>query len=243
MRTPRVFEPHLIQVGQKFHVSSSNAHYIRTVLRLSTGDVVSVFNGLGGEYFCEAIEIKKNLVLVEVKHFDPIERESSLSIHLGIGISRGERMDFVIQKTTELGVDIITPLFTRRSEVKLPAARLKKKLSHWQQIAITACRQSMRNRIPKLANPKTVSDWVISVNEHVRFVLDPRCQKTVTTFIKAANSVSLLVGPEGGLDEEEIKITESANFHKLSLGPRILRTETAPIAAISILQSVWGDMK
>ena len=102
MRTPRVFEPHLIKVGQRFNVSSSNAHYIRTVLRLSTGDAVSIFNGLGGEYFCEAIEIKKNLVLVEVKHFDPVERESSLNIHLGIGISRGERMDFVIQKTTEL---------------------------------------------------------------------------------------------------------------------------------------------
>ena len=92
-------------------------------------------------------------------------------------------------------------------------------------------------------SPKTVSDWVFSVNEQVKFVLDPRGQKTVNTFIKPANSVSLLVGPEGGLDEEEIKNTESANFHKLSLGPRILRTETAPIAAISVLQSVWGDMK
>ena len=243
MRTPRIFEPDLVEAGLKFNVTKSNAHYLTTVLRLSIGDNVVLFTGLGGEYLCEIIEVKKKFVRVEVRYFNPIERESDLRIHLGIGVSRGASMDFLVQKTTELGVDTITPLLARRSEVRVSAARLEKKLVHWQQIAVAACRQSLRNRIPKLANPKTVNDWITGLNEQARFVLDPRAKKTVNTFTKTGNSVSLLVGPESGLDEEEIKNTESANFHKINLGPRILRAETAPIAAISILQSMWGDMK
>ena len=243
MRIPRIFEPDVIEPGLQFNVTNSNAHYMRTVLRISTGDKIIVFNGFGGEYICETIDVKKNFVRVEVRSFDSIERESQLGIHLGIGISRGERMDLIVQKTTELGVSTITPLLTRRSEVRLSGARLEKKMSHWQKIAIAACQQSLRNRIPKLANPVTVNDWITSLNAQVRFVLDPRAKKTVSTFTKTANSVSLLVGPEGGFDEEEIKNTELANFHKIKLGPRILRTETAPIVAISILQSIWGDIK
>ena len=243
MRTPRIFEPDLVEAGLTFNVTKSNAHYLTTVLRLSIGDNVVIFTGLGGEYLCEIIEVKKKFVRVEVRYFNPIERESDLRIHLGIGVSRGASMDFLVQKTTELGVDTITPLLARRSEVRVSAARLEKKLVHWQQIAVAACRQSLRNRIPKLANPKTVNDWITGLNEQARFVLDPRAKKTVNTFTKTGNSVSLLVGPEGGFDEEEIKNTELANFHKIKLGPRILRTETAPIVAISILQSIWGDIK
>ena len=168
-------------------------------------------------------------------------RESSLQSHLAISISRGERFDFVLQKATELGVTEITPLFTERTEVKLQGDRLDKKLSSWQKILISACEQCGRNVIPTLNLPQAFEPFIRSAQAEQKFVLHHR--NTVSpSNATTAKSVLLLVGPEGGLSEQEIAGAREYDFQNLALGPRVLRTETAPLAALSIFQFLWGDI-
>jgi 16S rRNA (uracil1498-N3)-methyltransferase len=209
---------------------------------MNSGQLVTLFNGQGGEYTAELVEAKKGKATVTINSFNQVDRESSLSIHLAIGISRGERMDWIVQKATELGVSEITPLFTERCEVKLSGDRLDKKVGHWQQVAISACEQSQRNRIPSVNTPIKLEQWQQDCEASLKLVLHHRTEKSLGDMLAPSAEIALLIGPEGGLSEREIEQAISLDFSSLALGPRVLRTETAPLAAISILQSLWGDM-
>ena len=242
MRIPRVYSPQTMAIGDCIELEAGAARHLTSALRMSPGQVITLFNGQGGEYTAELIEVKKGKAKVSITNFDRVSRESSLSIHLAIGISRGERMDWIMQKATELGVSEITPLFTERCEVKLSGDRLEKKVGHWQQVAISACEQSQRNTVPLVNNPKKLEQWQASCDASLKLVLHHRTESNLADTPRPSAEVALLIGPEGGLSEREIEQAIAFNFRPLALGPRVLRTETAPLAAIAILQSLWGDM-
>ncbi|NHN38710.1 16S rRNA (uracil(1498)-N(3))-methyltransferase [Pseudomaricurvus alcaniphilus] len=241
MRIPRLYTCQPLNSGAQLTLDASAAHYLGRVLRMEPGRPLLLFNGEGGEFNATLLQLDKKSALVEVGEFAAQERESPLAIHLGIGISRGERMDWVLQKATELGVSAVTPLFTERSEVKLRAERLQKKQQHWQQIMISACEQSQRTHLPDLQAPQEAADWLASISDPCRFILHHRTDTRLSAASRPT-SVTLAIGPEGGFSDTEIERALALQFQPLALGPRVLRTETAPVAAISILQFLWGDL-
>lgn len=245
MRIPRIYTDLSLRCDSSLVLDGSAARHLCSALRMKAGQPIILFNGQGGEYAAELTEVGKNRVSAKIVEYRDIDRESTLKVHLAIGISRGERMDLIVQKATELGAMEITPLFTERTEVKLNGQRLEKKMRHWQQIAISACEQCQRNQVPRINSPVTLDQW-LSLSEHngaeiLKFVLHHRTEKRLSEH-QAATEICLLVGPEGGLGEREVTAAIERGFQPLALGPRVLRTETAPLAAISILQSLWGDM-
>ena len=243
MRIPRLYVDQILAIGVPVELDPHSARYLRSVLRLSDGDQVVVFDGRGGEYRALLESSGKTSTRIIAKEFDPVERESPLHIQLAIGISRGERMDLVVQKATELGVAEITPLFTQRCEVKLNQARAIKKNQHWRQIAINACQQCQRNRLPDVRPAATIGEWLWSSQQGLKLLLDHHGERGIARRAPIDNRVVLLVGPEGGFEASEVAAAERAGFIPLGLGPRVLRTETAPIAALGILQALWGDLQ
>lgn len=241
MRNPRIFVPLPLQAGQPVELTDSAANHVGKVLRMKPGEPLILFNGEGRAWQGQVASVSKKVVGVTLESEIEGATESPLSIHLGQSLSRGERMDYAIQKATEMGVTEITPLFSERCEVKLNAERQEKRLKHWQQVAISACEQCGRNVVPVINPPQSVSDWMGAQESDLRFVLHHRTEKKLEGFDKPG-SVSLLIGPEGGLTAEEIASAESAGFNALALGPRVLRTETAPITAITLMQYLWGDI-
>ncbi|KRO97204.1 MAG: 16S rRNA methyltransferase [SAR92 bacterium BACL26 MAG-121220-bin70] len=242
MRIPRLYTPQALASGSLIDLDEASSRHLVSVLRMSAGQQVILFNGLGGEYSGELSNVRKNTASVSVSKFIDSDRESPLKVHLAIGVSRGDRMDWIVQKATELGVCSITPLFTERTEVKLNAERLNKKNRHWQQVAISACEQCQRTLVPLVSPAIALTQWVAVDNDSLKLVLHHRAENRLTALNKDSNLVSLLVGPEGGLSDSEIDLSLNYGFKALALGPRVLRTETAPLAALSILQSLWGDM-
>ena len=227
-------------------------HMIR-VLRLNEGDIVTLFNGYqnnGKETFqfsAKLVDVKKKQASVEIISQEAVNNESPLNIHLGQGISRGDRMDFTLQKSVELGVNKITPLFTERCGVKLSNERLAKKREQWQKIVISACEQSGRCIVPLVADPMSLEDWISEQTTALKLNLHPKAEHSIMTLPmdKPASelSVRLLIGPEGGLTDEEISQANQADFQDILLGPRVLRTETAALTAITALQCRFGDLK
>ena len=201
-----------------------------------------MFNGQGGEYSGLISKLTKHDAEILIQDFSAEQRESNLQIHLGIGLSRGDKMDWIVQKATELGVAKITPLFTERTEVKLSGDRLDKRQQHWQQVAISACEQCQRNLVPIVRSAETIGQWVDNTAATSKVVLHHRSARSLTELSSPDGDLTLLIGPEGGLSETEITLAEGKDFQAVSLGPRVLRTETAPLAAIGIAQSLWGDM-
>jgi len=242
MRLPRIYAAQGLGSGVTLTLEPEPGHHVARVLRMGVGDALVLFDGGGGEYPAEITAIDNRRVEVKTGTYRPVECESPLHIHLGIAVSRGERMDHVVQKSTELGVHTITPLFTERTEVKLKGERAAKKLQHWRQVAIGACEQCGRNRVPAIAPLQPLVDWLGSTAADIKFVLHHRADADATPLRDTPASVALLVGPEGGLSEDEIAAAERAGFRSLRLGPRVLRTETAPLAAIAVLQDRWGDI-
>lgn len=240
MRIPRVYTPEPLSVGTTITLEGPAAHYLLRVLRLQPGRELVLFNGTGGEYPARVVNTTKKQLEVLPEAFIADDRESPLVTELAIGISRGERMDLVIQKATELGVSRIIPLLTERTEVKLTGERQEKKHQHWQQISISAAEQCQRNRLPEIAPVTTLTDYLQHCQSELRFVLHHRDSQRLPADTRPA-SVALLVGPEGGLSDPEIAAARDAGFTPLTLGPRVLRTETAPVAALSLLQYLWGD--
>jgi 16S rRNA (uracil1498-N3)-methyltransferase len=210
---------------------------------MTAGQEVVLFNGQGGEYRGQLIEARKGFAAVKINAFESIDRESPLPIHLAIGISRGERMDWIVQKATELGVKEITPLFTQRCEVKLTGDRLAKKIHHWQQVAISACEQCQRTKLPIINPASPLPQWLPNCAEDLKLVMHHRADIGLQNLRQKKRSVCLLIGPEGGLSDQEIEGATHRGFQALAMGPRVLRTETAPVAAISILQALWGDLQ
>jgi 16S rRNA (uracil1498-N3)-methyltransferase len=241
MRLTRIYTPQALTLDATIVLESQASHHLARVLRAQTGDEVFLFNGEGGEYQARISGISKQVVAVELHSFIASNKESSLLIHLGICISKGDRMDLVMQKATELGVNQITPLLAERSQIKRNKEALAKKLRHWQQIAISACEQSGRNFVPKVNNVKSSNDWFKTCDSQEKLILNPFCNSSTVTN-QQADSVGLAIGPEGGFSDIEVSQAKDCGFIGLKLGPRILRTETAPIAAITLCQIKWGDI-
>jgi 16S rRNA (uracil1498-N3)-methyltransferase len=241
MRLTRVYVDAPLATGARCEIDGAAANHIMRVLRLRNGDELTVFDGHGGEYAARVDSIRKDVVLVDVREHRAIERESSLRLTLAQGVSRGERMDLVIQKATELGVHRIVPLLTERSVVKLDATQSERKQQHWRGIVIAACEQCGRNTLPILDAPNTLYEFLRGApTTSTRLLLSPE-GTTRPRNLAATSALTLLIGPEGGLSANEQEIAVDSGFERVSLGPRILRTETAALAALATLQALLGD--
>jgi 16S rRNA (uracil1498-N3)-methyltransferase len=241
MRITRIYTTQKLHGNKLVELEPEASHHLARVLRLGVGDALTLFDGHGGEYPGAITAVNKKHVRVLTGAHLQKECESPLDIHLGIAISRGERMDWIVQKSTELGVSSLTPLSSEHSGVKLAGDRADKKILHWQQIAVSACEQCGRNRPPIIHPLQALNPWLASTVAERKFVLHPRADNIATG--SAPASIALLVGPEGGLSESDIEAAAQAGYTALRLGPRVLRTETAPLAAIALLQGWWGDMR
>lgn len=230
-----------LALDQETELPEEAAHHFIKVLRARVGDEVCLFNGQGGEYHGTLTRADKRNAGVTLTRFVDHDRASGLKVHVGQVLSKGDRFDYAIQKATELGVTDITPLLSERCEVRLGEERLDKKLAHWQRIAISACEQSGLNRVPVIHPPQQLDSWTQSVEADVRFVLAPAVSGLPDTGQKP-QSVAVLIGPEGGLSEREISLSQGNGFAPWCLGPRVLRTETAPVAVLAVVQWLWGDL-
>lgn len=242
MRIVRIYYPFELSTDTYVTLTDDATNHIANVLRAKTGQTVVLFNGDGSEYSAELFEVAKRKVVVRVDSKISISIESPLSIHLGQGISRGDRMEWVIQKSVELGVTEITPLITERCGVRLSQQRWSKKHEQWHKLAIAACEQCGRNVLPVLHAPSSFSDWINLSTNQARLTLHPRAEIAFRHVTMPPAGARLLIGPEGGFSEQEIYQTEQNGFQTIQLGPRILRTETAAITAISALQAIHGDL-
>jgi 16S rRNA (uracil1498-N3)-methyltransferase len=242
MRLTRIYTAQILQSNALVVLETESSRHIARALRLTTGDRLTLFDGRGGEYPGEITALDKKHVQVMTGDHLQQECESSLNLHLAIAVSRGDRMDWIMQKSTELGVSSITPLLTEHTGVKLAGYRAEKKIQHWKKVAISACEQCGRNRVPVIHPLQQVQSWLSATIAERKFVLHHRAAP-IGHPEKIPASVALLIGPEGGLSASEIEAAEQSGYHSLQLGPRVLRTETAPLAAIAVLQSYWGDMQ
>ncbi|MBA2653638.1 MAG: 16S rRNA (uracil(1498)-N(3))-methyltransferase [Gammaproteobacteria bacterium] len=217
------------------------SHYILHVLRLKVGAKSVLFNGDGKDYLAILTDCSKKIVTLEIQESINVHKESPLKIHLVQGISRGEKMDWTIQKAVELGVTEITPIITEHCSIKLDASRREKRLVHWQKIMVSACEQSGRSSLPSLNPIVQFEDWIYHPRQEMKLFCDPNSSQRLS-HLPAAQEILLIIGPEGGLSNNEISLANKYNFTGISLGPRILRTETAAVSAISVAQALWGDL-
>ncbi|WP_163557845.1 16S rRNA (uracil(1498)-N(3))-methyltransferase [Halomonas sp. NO4] len=240
-RAPRIHVAADFRVGGDVVLPEGAARHVARVLRLGSGAPLTLFDGAGREACAVLVEASRKQVVARVDAIEAGRGESPLAVHLGQAIAKGDRMDFAIQKAVELGVAAITPLYTAHGEVRLKGERAAKKLAHWQAVAASACEQCGRATLPPVHPPMGLADWLAGRDEALRLVLHPG---TTGAFERseAPGDAALLIGPEGGLAEEEVAAALAAGFAPLALGPRILRTETAPLVALSLLQHRFGDL-
>ncbi|MCP3868977.1 MAG: 16S rRNA (uracil(1498)-N(3))-methyltransferase [Gammaproteobacteria bacterium] len=243
MRLPRIFVQESLTAGTLLKLERGPAHHLTKVLRLEAGDLISLFNGDGREYSARLTTLGRGSATAETLVQSEMEPVPSLPIHLAIGISKGDRMDTVVQKSVELGVTCITPLITDRCVVRLPPERRTKRLEHWRGVIIAACGQSGRNRIPELEHALPFEEWLERPRSRMGLLLDHRSVNTLNRLEAPEKGVDLLVGPEGGLSDTERQLAENTGYTGTRLGPRVLRTETAPLAAIAAIQMLWGDFR
>jgi 16S rRNA (uracil1498-N3)-methyltransferase len=250
MRLTRIFVDAALSSGAALLLPPAPAQHLTRVLRLQVGAALRVFNGRGGEHDASIESIRRNDATVLVGAHHPIERESPLQVTLLQGIARGEKMDLILQKATELGVAAVVPVTTARSTVRLDDESALRKHTHWQGVLIGACEQSGRNRIPAIAAATGLSAAVSGNHSQLKLLLEPEASAgtlktllaTVFSDTKPNLSICLLVGPEGGLDPHEVLMAKQAGFQPCRLGPRVLRTETAALTALAALQSLAGDL-
>lgn len=242
MRISRLYINATLQAGKSIELDDDNAHYARSVLRLKNDAAIILFNGTGGEFLGKVVEVSRKNVRVELEKFIDRSVESHLKIQLGLGISRGDRMDFSVQKAVELGVTSITPLITERCVVQFKDEKKSQRWQHWQKIIQHAAEQSGRTILPDFAEVSTLNSWV-SGQSGLKVFLDPYAEMTLAQLKPENNSVTLLTGPEGGFSSQEREIAKAAGFIPVRLGARILRTETASLTALSAVQMLWGDFQ
>ena len=242
MRIPRIYLPQPLISGNDIELDSNALRHVVQVLRLKPGHPLILFNGKGGEYTAELINVERRRATARIGGFQDISRESALFTHVGLGISKGERMDIALQKAVELGVNEITPLFTEHCVVQLDDSRALKKQEHWQAVIISACEQSGRNTLPTLNTSQTFSHWLNTSQVMTKLILDPAARETLSTVKINTSGVILAIGPEGGFSQTEIKQALESDFMGVTLGPRVLRTETAAIASLAAIQTLWGDL-
>ncbi len=238
---PRFFVSLPLGPGMRFSLPPGPARHGARSLRLQVGDGITLFNGQGGECLARIDRMVQDELFVTVIGCGGMERESNLDIRLAQGISTGERMDYTLQKSVELGVTVIQPLSLRRSVVKLSAERAQRRVNHWQGVVIAACEQCGRNRIPEVAAPLDMSHWLATHPQGLRVFLSAEAETTLKDLSAPAGTVWLLAGPEGGFDPDEARLAQDNGFLPLRLGPRILRTETVALAALAAMQARWGD--
>jgi 16S rRNA (uracil1498-N3)-methyltransferase len=243
MRLSRVFIDTPLVSGARVTLRGSAAVHVTRVLRLRPGAPLTLFNGTGGEFAGQLEATRGDAVTVAVRDANATERESPLFLSLAQGVSRGERMDLVVQKATELGVSRLLPLLTERSVVRLDARQAQRKRAHWRGIAIAACEQSGRNRLPEVAEPLELRKFLqAQAADGTRLLLSPGATLGIAEVPRPTGPVTVLIGPEGGLTAEEQERAVAAGFVGVRLGPRVLRTETAAIAALTLLQGQFGDL-
>lgn len=245
MRTPRIYTQLPLRIGLQFGLDREAVRHLVQVLRMQPGAAVILFNGDGRDYAGQLLECTRNTAQVIISGCSDEEPPPVLKINLGLGLSKGERMDFALQKSVELGVTGFTPLLTEHSVVRLSAKRMDNRLQHWKRISIAACEQSGRRRLPDVGDILSLSDWLLTSKamDGIGILLDHRSDTTLDQLAYTGASINLLIGPEGGLSQEERNRAKTAGFESIRLGPRVLRTETAPLAAISAIQILWGDFR
>ena len=243
---PRFHCPVPLTPGEEIALPPGPARHVQ-VLRLQPGDAITLFHGgadgPGGEFEATVTRMGRSEVLARIGTHHAVEREAPRAVHLLAGITANERMDWLVEKATELGVASITPLLAERSVLKLKGERADKKLAHWQAVAVAACEQCGRNRVPELRPVAAFRDWAAQPSAATRWMLAPEAGESLAGRAAPAGPVELLVGPEGGLSEREVDIAQTVGFLPVSLGPRVLRTETAPLAALAAMQALWGDFR
>lgn len=242
MNLPRFYCREALAPGAHIELPEPVARHAVRVLRLPPGAAMVLFDGRGGEYLAHIERIERDRVLVELADWRDIERESPLSITLVQALQAGEKMDFTIQKAVELGVRDIVPVESRRSVMRLSGDRAGKRVAHWQGVAASACEQCGRNQVPLVAPLEKLENWLARPADGVlRLMLAPDAGQTLADLAPATN-IQLLIGAEGGLDPQEVIAAGQAGFQAVRLGPRVLRTETAGLAALAALQLLWGDL-
>ncbi len=240
MRVSRLFVASVLTIGKHIELDEAAAHYVRSVLRLIQADSIVLFNGTGGDYRCRLAEVSRKTVRVEIEEFLDRDVESPLNVRLGIGISRGDRMDWAVQKAVELGVNHVTPLVTERCVIKFSDDKKQQRLVHWQNIIQHAAEQSGRTRLPELCEIATLPNWS-SLQQGLKVFLDPLAEQSLRDLPANTRQITLLSGPEGGFSAQEREIAKAAGFVPVRMGARILRTETAVLAALAAVQMLWGD--
>lgn len=244
MRIPRLYTPQVFIPGEELSVTGQTAHHVAHVLRIRNGAAVSVFDGKGCEHRATVKTIKRSEIILEIAEALTVLQEPSLDITLLQGIARNDRMDLILQKAVELGVNNIQPLWMQRSQTHLKGSRLEKRSKHWQAVIISACEQCGRATLPDLGTTMTYSDWMLSHNDRGPcLLLQPESKTGLGALQPPGERIHVLAGPEGGLSTDEQMLARSAGFIGIHLGPRILRTETAALAALAAMQTLWGDFK
>jgi 16S rRNA (uracil1498-N3)-methyltransferase len=242
----RFYVPEALGSGAEVRLGAETAHHAVHTLRLGVGDAIVLFDGSGGEYEANICRIARNEVIARTGQFVAHDAEAPIEIFLGQGMSSGERMDFTVQKAAELGVAAIRPIETERSVVKLSPERAARKTAHWCKVAIAACEQCGRNRIVDLFEPQHISDWLGALSpghttSELRLLLSPEADMGLGDLPEHVTRIVLLAGPEGGLSEKEVHAARRRGFQAVRMGPRVLRTETAALAALAAIQLRWGD--
>lgn len=240
---PRFYCPQPLTLGAMVILPEHVAHHVH-VLRLAVGDPVTIFNGEGGEYTAILASMDKKRTSAEIKAFSSREVELPYAVTLAQALPEASKMDWIVEKAVELGATAIQPLAAQRCVVKLSEERAVKKLSHWQGILIAAAEQCGRNRLPHLGDVADFNGWIAQQNLHLRILLTPRAEQSLSNWARhhPPQAVALLIGPEGGFTEQEENAARAQGALTLSMGPRVLRTETAGLAALAALNAAWGEM-
>lgn len=242
MRLTRCYVPPPLAAGQSRQLPQEVATHVARVLRARAGQLLTLFDGRGGEYDATIVQIDRHGVRVQIEVHRATERESPLPVTLLQALARGERMDFIVQKATELGVAAIIAMGGARSVVRLEAEGLARRCEHWRAVAISACEQCGRNRIPTISAAADLASACAQLDAaSVRLLLAPDADQTLIALAPQAARIALAVGPEGGFSDEERSLAQQQGFQSCRLGPRVLRAETAPLAALAALQAVAGD--
>lgn len=243
MRTSRLYINLPLSPGESFSLAKDKAHYISHVLRMNAGATIKLFNNTGYEFDADIISLTKKSVDIEVKKQYQSNNESLLEITVCLAISRGQHMDYSIQKAVELGVHTIIPVISEFSNIKIQTERLQNKMTHWLNIIISAAEQCGRSRLPELLRPISFSDCLSMDIPKPRLILQPAVKQSMQSIKLQNNQLSLLIGPEGGFSKSELSEADAKETISINMGPRILRSETAVVTALSNAQQLWGDLK
>lgn len=243
MASPRIYCDVRLGPGAQFPLPEDAANHVGRALRLRAGDSLVVFDGRGGEYDAVIQRIDRGRVEVKTGAYRDADREATVEVGLVQGLPEADKMDWILQKSVELGVARIQPVVCERSVVRLSGDRAARREAHWQRVVVAACEQCGRNRVPELRPTLAFRDWAAQPSQAERWMLAPGAGEPLAGRAKPAGAVELLVGPEGGLSERELDIAATVGFTALSLGPRVLRAETAPLAALAAMQALWGDFR